>query len=268
MGAGARPARTGRRAGAAAAVAAAVVLTLGAAAPVQAQLFSDSEARKAILDLREKGKADQEQVQRQIGDLDTQLAALRRSLLELNSQLAQTREEMAVLRGTNEELRRDIADLQRLVKDANQSVDDRLRKLEPQAVNLDGAQFSATPQERQAYDQAIALLREGNFDAAATALARFDAEHPRSGYAASARFWLGNALYGKRDYKGAVAAFRSMVDAHPQHPKAPEALLALANSQAETKDTRAARRTLDELIKTYPPSEAAAAGKERLAALK
>jgi TolA-binding protein len=54
----------------------------------------------------------------------------------------------------------------------------------------------------------------------------------------------------------------------PQHPRAPEALLALANSQAEMKDTKAARRTLEELLKSYPQSEAAAAGKERIAALK
>ena len=34
------------------------------------------------------------------------------------------------------------------------------------------------------------------------------------------------------------------------------------------KDRAGARRTLDDLIKTYPQSEAAAAGKERLAAIK
>lgn len=271
-GVAAKPAARGGRALRGTLALAVAALALSAAAPASAQLFSDSEARKAILDLRERVKADQEQMQRQIADANAQqaeqLAALRRSLLDLNTQLAQTREEMARLRGTNEELRRDVADLQRLVKDGNQAFDDRLRRLEPQTVSLDGAEFSASPQERKAYDDAIALLRAGDFDAAAAALTQFGTQHPRSGYEASARFWLGNALYGKRDYKGAVAAFRGMVDAHPQHPKAPEALLALANSQAEMKDARSARRSLDELIKTYPASEAAAAGKERLAALK
>ena len=50
--------------------------------------------------------------------------------------------------------------------------------------------------------------------------------------------------------------------------KAPEALLAIANCQAELKDGKAARRTIDELLKAYPKSEAAQAGKERLASLK
>ena len=50
--------------------------------------------------------------------------------------------------------------------------------------------------------------------------------------------------------------------------RAPEAMLAIANCQAELKDSKSARRTIDELLKTYPKSEAAQAGRERLAALK
>ena len=92
--------------------------------------------------------------------------------------------------------------------------------------------------------------------------------YPGSGYADSARFWLGNALYGKRDYKEAIVSFRAIVNNAPDHPRAPEALLAVANCQVETKDTKGARATIAELIKTYPKSEAAQAGRERLAALK
>jgi len=45
-------------------------------------------------------------------------------------------------------------------------------------------------------------------------------------------------------------------------------MLAIANCQIELKDSRAARSTLESLIKTYPQSEAAQTGKERLARLK
>jgi TolA-binding protein len=58
------------------------------------------------------------------------------------------------------------------------------------------------------------------------------------------------------------------VSSAPGHPRAPEALLALANCQIEMKDVRSARKTIDDLLKAYPASEAAAAGKERLAGLK
>ena len=257
----------------------AVLLALATAAllaaapvPAQAQLFSDSEARKAILDLRARIAADQEQSQRQLAELraqqEEQLATLRRSLLDLDGRLAQLREEMRALRGDNESLRRDLAELQRRLADSNQALDERLRQMEPQQVHVDGVAFQASPAERRDWDEAMGKLRQGDFAAAAGALTRFLDQHPGSGYEASARFWLGNALYGKRDYKGAVAALRAMTEAHPKHPKAPEAMLALANSLAESKDSAGARRTLQELLQRYPGSEAAAAGKERLAALR
>jgi TolA-binding protein len=80
--------------------------------------------------------------------------------------------------------------------------------------------------------------------------------------------WLGNAQYATRNYKEAITNFRSLLTAAPNHPRAPEAMLSIANCQIELKDTRAARTTLESLLKTYPQSEAAQAGKERLARLK
>ena len=59
-----------------------------------------------------------------------------------------------------------------------------------------------------------------------------------------------------------------MLSLAPQHEKAPEAVLSIANCQIELKDTRAARRTLEDLTKTYPDSEAAQAGRERLSRLR
>jgi TolA-binding protein len=50
--------------------------------------------------------------------------------------------------------------------------------------------------------------------------------------------------------------------------RAPEAALSIANCQGELKDTKAARKTLEDLLKVYPQSEAAAAAKERLARMK
>lgn len=243
--------------------------------PAQAGLFDDEEARKAILDLRARIQANDEAAKKGQAELAAanaqlveQVTALRRSLLELNNQLEAMRGEIAKLRGDGEQLLRDVALLQKTQKDAHQAFDDRLRRLEPQKVALDGREFLADPAEKRAYDEAIAAIRSGDFDGAAAALAAFQTRWPNSGYGPSAKFWQGNALYGKRDYKGAIAAFRGVVSEAPDHPKAPEALLAVANSQAEMKDPRAARRTIDELLKAYPQSEAAVAGKERLAALK
>jgi tol-pal system protein YbgF len=251
------------------------LLMLAAAAGAQAALFDDEEARKAIVELRARVSANDETTKTRLAELSAtnaqlleQLQALRRSLLDLNNQLEAMRADVAKLRGADEQILRDVADLQRRQKDVAQSLDDRLRKLEPQKVSLDGAEIVVDPAEKRAYDDAMAALRAGDFEKSSAAFATFLRRFPGSGYEHSARFWQANALYGKRDYKEAVAAFRSFVGAAPEHPRAPEALLALANSQAEMKDPRGARKTIDDLMKAYPKSEAAQAGKDRLATLR
>lgn len=246
---------------------AACCLVLGAGA-AQAQLFADDDARKAILDLRARLAAIDEQSKARNADLNEQLQTLRRSLLDVNNQLEAARAEMARLRGSNEQLQRDVSELQRKQRDLGQAVDERLRKMEPQKVSVDGREFDADPEEKRQYEAALAQLRAGDFDRAAQSFAAFQVRWPASGYGASARYWQGNALYGKRDYKEAINAFRAFLAKAPDSERASEAMLAIANSQAEMKDKTGARKTLDDLIKTYPKSEAAVAGKERLAALK
>ena len=124
-----------------------------------------------------------------------------------------------------------------------------------------------SPEEKKAFEDAMAIIRTGDFDQAVAALANFQRRYAGSPYTNQARFWLGNALYGKRDYKEAIEAFRVFVTGAPAHPRAPEALLAVANSQAEMKDIKSARKTLEDLMKAYPQSDAAATGRDRLAAL-
>ena len=264
----------GAAASAAAAVALAALLALSAGT-ARAGIFDDEEARKAILDLRtriqttdDNSRSRQAELVSANAALLEQVTQLRRSLLDLNSQLEAQRADAAKLRGGQEQLARDVAELQRSVKDVSKGLDDRLRALEPQKVTVDGRDLVVEPDEKRSHDQAMAALRAGDFDKAATALAAFLQRYPTSGYADSARFWLGNALYGQKNYKEAVAVFRALVTSAPNHSRTPEALLAIANCQIEMKDNRSARKTIDELVKTFPASEAAVAGKERLGSLK
>lgn len=229
----------------------------------QAALFGDDEARAAILELRRAMEASNAAQARLAEDN----AQLRRSLLDLQSQIDSLRADMARQRGQDEQLQREVSELQRRQKDLSQGIDDRLRKFEPVKVSVDGREFLADPAEKQDYEAALAVFRKGDFAAAQSSLVDFIRRHPKSGYNPSALYWLGNAQYATRDYKESIANFRAMLAQAPDHLRAPEALLSVANCQVELKDTRAARRTLDELIKTYPQSEAAQAGRERLARL-
>ncbi len=233
-----------------------------------AALFEDDEARRAILDLRQKVDISQQRLSEDVRKAGDENAQLRRSLLDLSNQIEMLRSEMATMRGQNEQLARSVAEMQRTQKDLTQGVDERLRKFEPGKVTVDGREFAAEQAEKQEFETALATLRKGDFSAAQTSFLGFINRYPKSGYRTPALFWLANAQYALRDYRSAVANFRALVAADPDHMRAPEALLSTANCQVELKDAKSARKTLEELVKTYPQSEAAAVAKDRLSKMK
>jgi tol-pal system protein YbgF len=249
-----------------------VLAALAAAAlfagSAQAALFEDDEARRAILDLRQKVEAQRIGLTEDLRRATEENATLRRSMLELQREIEMLRGEVARLRGQDETMLRDLSELQRRQKDVTQAVEERLRKFEPVAVTVDGKEFTAEPQEQKDFEAALGTFRKGEFVAAQSAFADFVKRYPQSGYRPTALFWLGNAQYANRDYRGAIANFRALLQQSPDHPRAPEAVLSIANCQIELKDNVSARRTLDDLVKAYPQSEAASAAKERLARLR
>jgi len=187
-----------------------VVATLALSQPARAGLFEDDEARKAILDLRAKLQQVEDAQRSRLEQLATQAqdqqSAQSRSLLDLSAQIEALRAEIAKLREQNEQLARDLAETQRRVSDQAQNLDSRLKPLEPQKVSLDGKEFNVEPEERRQYEAAIGAVRKGDFAEAVGGFNAFLKRYPGSGYADSARFWLGNAQYGKRDYKDASKA--------------------------------------------------------------
>jgi len=256
-----------KRSALAAALAAVTLFTASA----QAALFEDDEARRAILELRQRVEQQRQSGQQTADDLKRateENASLRRSLLELQNQIETLRTELARLRGSDEQLARDLADVQRRQKDIATGVEERLRKFEPVQVTVDGREFNADPAEQRDFEAALAAFRKGDFLAAQTAFSDFLRKYPASGYRPTALFWVGNAQYANRDYKGAIANFRALLQQAPDHPRAPEAVLSIANCQIELKESANARRTLDELVKAYPQSEAAVAARERLSRLR
>ncbi len=241
---------------------------LGCLGSAEAGLFDDEEARKAILELRQKVQETQSRLEEETRRSNEDSAQLRRSLIELQNQLDAARSDIARLRGQNEQVARDLSEVQRLQKDATQSLDERLRKLEPARVLVDGREFLADFSEKRDYDAAMNIFRKGDFGPVQLVFVEFLNRYPKTGYRQSALFWLGNAQYATRDYKDAVASFRALVAMGGEHMRLPEALLAIANCLLELKDSKGARKTLEDLIANYPGTEAAQAAKERLVRLR
>ena len=179
------------------------MLSALAVGSLHAALFEDDEARRAILELRQRvetlradtDKASQAAVQDSAG--------VGKSLMDLQRQLELMRADMASMRGANEQLAREVAELQRVQRDQTQALNERMGKLEPVKVAVDGIEFVADPAEKRDFESALTVFRKGDFATAQTYFVAFIGRYPASPYVTSALFWLGNAQYALRDYKDA-----------------------------------------------------------------
>lgn len=213
-----------------------------------AGLFEDSEARKAVVDIRAKldGKAETS------------------SVLELSSQNEALRQEVAKLRGQVEVLTNELANAQGRQKDFYTELDNRMRKLEPQQVVIDGKSVTVESSEQNAYDAAFAQFKAGDYKSASAAFSEFVERYPKSGFVASAQYFLGSSYYALRDYKKAISTQMALIKSHPKSSRSPDAMLNIASCYTEMKDKVHAKKTLKKLIAQYPKSEAAETAKERL----
>lgn len=224
-----------------------------------AALFEDDEARRAILEIRKRLDGMQN---------DLNAKADKSGNFELNNQNEQLRQEVSRLRGQIEVLTNELANEQRRQKDFYVDLDNRLRKLEPQKVTIDGKEVTMEQGEQKAYDAALAYFKAGDYKNAGASFFDFLRRYPQSGLAPSAQYWLGNTYYAQRDYRNAISAQQVVVKNYADSPKAADALLNIASCYMELKDKAAAKRTLETLIAQHPESPAAQTAKERLAALK
>ncbi len=249
----------------------ALLLSGWMALTAHANLFEDGEARRAILDLRQRLEATNQRLEATGNALKTQSednVQLRRLMVELQSQIDALRADLNRARGAQEQLARDLSEIQLRQRDAQTGIEQRLRRFEPVSVKVDEREFMAEPAEKRDYDAALETFRKGEFALAQQALQSFVTRYPQSGYLPSALFWLGNASYAIKDYRASLAQFRQMLAQSPDHLRAPDALLAISNVQIELKDSKAARKTLEDLIKAHPQSDAAQTARDRLPKLR
>ena len=242
--------------------------------PARASIFSDDEARKAILELRDTlAEYDRQQRERldalsqRIDELANRVEGLQHGMLDATDRTDAANQEIAKLRGATEELHNDVANEQKREKERYADLDARLRKLEPMEVAVEGRNVQVGRDEQSAYDAAVAQFRANEFRSAIHALDAFVARYPQSVYAPSAQFWLGSSYYAVKDFAAAVSAQSALVERFPDSPHVPEALLNIAASQVELNDRKSARATLARIVKDFPDSEQAKLAKDRMASL-
>lgn len=257
------------------------------AAPAQAGLFSDDEARDQIKQLGARVSTQQDALKQQIESANEQQSKL---MMDMQGQIDALRNEIRILRGQNEELSHGLQDAEKREKDFYVDLDTRLRQLEAaakekaaqekavqekavqeKAAQAESNQPVAAPVDandpgpaNRAYEAAYGVFKGGNFENAVKAFQEFLNKYPNSVHAPNASYWLGDAQFVLQDYRGALDTYQGLLKAAPGYPKAADVMFNIAGCQQELKQDAAAQKTLKQLIAKHPASEAAAKARKLL----
>jgi len=239
--------------------------------PSAAQILSDSEARRAILDLRARTDEWQREINLRLEGLVERLdrleQAMPRGQLDLQNQVQSLKQEIAQLRGQIELQANELQGLQRRQKEFVSEVDGRIKRFEPVTVTIDGKTATVEVNERRAFEGALDAFRSGDFKGALAGLQAFVSQYPQSGYLPSAHYWMGSSQYALKEGKAALATLDAFVRRYGDHPRAPEALLMIGTVHADQGERKEAAEAWKRVLQHYPDSTAAAPARDRLAAL-
>jgi tol-pal system protein YbgF len=118
--------------------------------------------------------------------------------------------------------------------------------------------------DKDNYQAAFELLKEQEYEEAATAFANFLEEFPGSDLAHNAQYWLAETYYATKEFSTAVEAFKTVVAEYPESTKVPDALLKMGFCNYELEEWDAARTSLARVQSEYPETTAARLAGQRL----
>lgn len=121
--------------------------------------------------------------------------------------------------------------------------------------------------EKQDYQQAYDNLRNGKTAEAITEFNSYLTNHPSSGYASNAQYWLGEAYRVNLDNTSARDAFNQVIEKYPSSAKVPDALFKLGVIEVEEKNPEKAREIFTRITNEFANSKAAALAQKKLQTL-
>ncbi|AIL32884.1 tol-pal system protein YbgF [Basilea psittacipulmonis] len=183
----------------------------------------------------------------------------RRAILELRAQMRQSQLARAELQNQIQALQQEVANLRGMVESSQgQSLNSDA------SLNSVNNPQVGDPQQQQSYDQAMDLYRQGLYTQAANAFSSFSKQYTSSPLTPKAMFYEGSARYASKDYKNAIAVLNNVVSSFPNDSTAPDALLVVAAAQVELNQIKDAKQTLLRIQKFYPNTAASDTATERL----
>ncbi len=240
---------------------AACLCLLGLLSPTaQAALFEDEEARRAILDLRQRlenqrqtqlQSAEQtlqkslDQSQKQFETLRKQVEVdinqskqdNRQAVLQLQTQIEALKQDIASLRGEREQLLREITLLQRAQKDTNVEIEERFQKINGQLAKQEAAPPS--PVKEEAPKSSKVNVQVDGFEFLA------DPDEKRD-------FEAAFVLFRKGDFAAAAKEFAQFVRVYSASGYKPSALYWLGSAKFARRDFNEAIAQLKGLANDFP----------------
>ena len=118
--------------------------------------------------------------------------------------------------------------------------------------------------DRENYQAAFELLKEGRYDQSAKAFQQFLVTYPQSDLADNAQYWLAETFYVSQRFAEALPIFNAVISDFPDSRKVPDALLKVGYCNYELKRWDAAQTALAQVVADYPETTAAREASKRL----
>jgi tol-pal system protein YbgF len=114
------------------------------------------------------------------------------------------------------------------------------------------------------YRGALVLFGRGKFDDARRTFQQVFDQDPTGDLADNCLFWIGETYYATGKFGEAMKYYKRVTVEFGDQNKAPDAMFKIALAFEKTSDLGMAKQTLDEVIRRYPYSSAAASAKLEL----
>lgn len=202
-------------------------------------------------------------------------------LTNLSAKLDALQTDVQELRNAVETLQHESEQSSGRQRDLYLDVDQRLQTIE-QAAARSGAELAAVAggaliagqlavpggSDRENYQAAFDLMKQGQYDEAAAGFRQFLVAFPTSGLTDNAQYWLAETYYVGQDFPQALIEFQALLERYPDSSKIPDALLKIGYCNYELGAWDASRTALSTVVKRYPETTAARLASQRLDRMK
>jgi tol-pal system protein YbgF len=120
------------------------------------------------------------------------------------------------------------------------------------------------PAPRELYSQAYADYARGNYDLAVQGFTEYMKNYPDTDFTDNAQYWVGECLYGKKQYAEAIEAWNTLFRDYPSSDKLPDARVKKGMALERLGRRSQALVEYRYVVDRYPNTQAARIAKEHL----